>query len=295
MIHICQAAKPLLLKDPTLIELTGPVTVFGDIHGQYSDLLRWLDRVQMPPEQNFLFLGDYVDRGDNSIEVLCFLLCLKIKYPDRVFLLRGNHEISDVSYDYGFYDECRETIGKSIWHTFTDVFPCLPLAAVVNGSIFCVHGGLSPELETLDQIRRIKRPLDVRTSSMVRDILWGDPTKRVDVFEDNTDRGFGYFYGETAVKRFLERNGLNMICRGHEAEDKGFKIHFPQSAPVVTVFSAPNYCGDFENTAAVMHIDENSEYKFTFLCPMEQDAETASEPDYSELKKAGVKVELAVC
>ena len=294
--HLCQDAKRVLLNDPMLLELSGPVTIFGDIHGQYIDLLRWLDRVKMPPESKFLFLGDYVDRGDNSIEVMCLLLALKIKFPEHVFLLRGNHEISGISYDYGFYDECCEAMDESVWYSFKEIFDYLPIAAVVNGSIFCVHGGLSPELESLEQIRELKRPLNPDKSVLVSDLLWGDPTKRVEKFEDNTDRGHGYFFGEEAVKEFLQKMGLSMVCRGHEVMEKGFKIHFPETAPVATVFSAPNYCGDYDNTAAVMNVDGSGRYSFTFLCPMDQDNETISEPDETELRKELERqVELSLC
>lgn len=157
------------------------ILFLGDIHGQYTDLLRLFEYGGFPPEANYLFLGDYVDRGKQSLETICLLLAYKIKYPENFFLLRGNHECASINRIYGFYDECKlwnvinnffACINKhcfsgkrryniKLWKTFTDCFNCLPIAAIIDEKIFCCHGGLSPDLQGMEQIRRIMRPTDV--------------------------------------------------------------------------------------------------------------------------------------
>ncbi|KAH1020556.1 hypothetical protein HUJ04_010189 [Dendroctonus ponderosae] len=133
----------------------------GDIHGQYTDLLRLFEYGGFPPEANYLFLGDYVDRGKQSLETICLLLAYKIKYPENFFLLRGNHECASINRIYGFYDECKRRFNIKLWKTFTDCFNCLPIAAIIDEKIFCCHGGLSPDLQGMEQIRHIMRPTDV--------------------------------------------------------------------------------------------------------------------------------------
>ena len=150
-----------------LLDLDTPIRIIGDIHGQYHDLLRFFERGAFPPDANYLFLGDYVDPGKQSLETICLLFAYKIKYPDNFFLLRGNHECASISPIYGFYDERKRRYNIKLWKTFTDTFnclPCLPIAAILDGKIFCVHGGLSPHLKYLTQIDCIIRPIDVRAS-----------------------------------------------------------------------------------------------------------------------------------
>ena len=140
LILLCNEAINTLKKDETLLNLEAPITVFGDIHGQFYDLLKFMKCCGKPPETNLLFLGDYVDRGRNSIETFAYLLAMKVKYPDHVWLLRGNHETRDISQLYGFWNECTERYGPRLWERFVDVFSYLPLAAVISNRIFCVHG-----------------------------------------------------------------------------------------------------------------------------------------------------------
>ena len=139
--------------------------ICGDIHGQYYDLLRLFEYGGFPPEANYLFLGDYVDRGKQSLETICLLLAYKIKYPENFFILRGNHECASINRIYGFYDECKRRYNIKLWKTFTDCFNCLPIAAIIDEKIFTMHGGLSPDLNSMEQIRRVMRPTDVSQSS----------------------------------------------------------------------------------------------------------------------------------
>lgn len=138
--------------------------ICGDIHGQYYDLLRLFEYGGFPPEANYLFLGDYVDRGKQSLETICLLLAYKIKYPENFFILRGNHECASINRIYGFYDECKRRYNIKLWKTFTDCFNCLPIAAIIDEKIFTMHGGLSPDLNSMEQIRRVMRPTDVSTN-----------------------------------------------------------------------------------------------------------------------------------
>ncbi|KAJ3054928.1 Serine/threonine-protein phosphatase, partial [Rhizophlyctis rosea] len=128
---VCQKAREVFMEQPILLELNPPVNIVGDIHGQFDDLLRIFDMTGYPPNANYLFLGDYVDRGKQSLETILLLMCYKIKYPENFFILRGNHECASVNRVYGFYDECKRRCNLKVWKMFTDVFNCLPIAALV--------------------------------------------------------------------------------------------------------------------------------------------------------------------
>ena len=227
--------------------------LLGDVHGQYYDLLRIFEYGGFPPEANYLFLGDYIDRGKQSIETVCLLLCYKIKYPENFFLLRGNHECAQINRIYGFYDECKRRYSIRLWRVFSDVFNCLPVAALIDEKIFCMHGGLSPELKNLDQIKNIMRPTDVPDQGLLCDLLWSDPERGVDRYGDN-DRGVSFTFGERVVRDFNEKHDLDLICRAHQVVEDGYE--FFQRRQLVTLFSAPNYCGEFDNSGAMMSVDE---------------------------------------
>ena len=186
----------------------------GDVHGQYYDLLRIFEYGGFPPEANYLFLGDYIDRGKQSIETVVLLLCYKIKYPENFFLLRGNHECAQINRIYGFYDECKRRYSIRLWKVFSDVFNCLPVAALIDEKIFCMHGGLSPELRNLEQIKNIMRPTDVPDTGLLCDLLWSDPERGVEEYGDN-DRGVSFTFGENVVRKFNTKHDLDLICRAH--------------------------------------------------------------------------------
>lgn len=173
---LCQRIRPLLLQQPMLLELEAPIKICGDVHGQFTDLLRLFEYGGFPPSSNYLFLGDYVDRGKQSIETICLLLSYKIKYPENFFILRGNHESAGINRIYGFYDECKRRYSIKLWKIFSDCFNCFPVSAVVDEKILCMHGGLSPELnEGLFQIADLPRPCDVPDVGLMCDLLWSDP------------------------------------------------------------------------------------------------------------------------
>ncbi|KAF9972193.1 serine/threonine protein phosphatase Pzh1 [Actinomortierella ambigua] len=264
---ICQQAREIFLAQPTLLELNAPVKIVGDIHGQYTDLLRLFEMCGFPPSANFLFLGDYVDRGRMSLETILLLFCYKIKYPENFFLLRGNHECANVTRVYGFYDECKRRSSLKMWKAFINVFNCLPLAAIVANKIFCVHGGLSPSLGTMDDIRALRRPTDVPDYGLLNDLLWSDPSDTAVDWEDN-ERGVSYCFGKSIIQRFLIKHDFDLVCRAHMVVEDGYE--FFNERTLVTVFSAPNYCGEFDNFGAVMRVSEELLCSFELLKPIDQ-------------------------
>ncbi|KAI9031875.1 Metallo-dependent phosphatase-like protein [Phycomyces nitens] len=261
---ICRTAMEIFLSQPSLLELSPPVKVVGDTHGQYTDLIRLFEMGGFPPSSNYLFLGDYVDRGKQSLETMLLLLCYKIKYPENFFLLRGNHECANVTKVYGFYDECKRRLSPKMWRTFIDVFNTLPIAGLVAGKIFCVHGGLSPSLHNMDEIRSIQRPTDVPDYGLLNDLLWADPSDITVDWEDN-ERGVSYCFGKKVINEFLAKFDLDLVCRAHMVVEDGYE--FFNDRTLVTVFSAPNYCGEFDNFGAIMSVSEELLCSFELLTP----------------------------
>ncbi|ETK95884.1 hypothetical protein F441_01304 [Phytophthora nicotianae CJ01A1] len=257
--------------------------VFGDIHGQFYDLMQLMDAVGIADlaerDVQLVFMGDYVDRGAFSCEVMLYLLLLKIRFSDKVVLLRGNHECESISSFYGFRNECRVKYGISAYYHFLSCFQSMPVAATLStsrGKVFCVHGGLSPELKTIEDIQMMDRRREIPTTGLLCDLLWSDPktphsremATDVDtqpVWESNQARGCSYYFNAAAVFEFLTNNKLLSMLRAHEYEDEGFTFHFNSEEyqkldtredksmpPLLTVFSAPNYCDSYGNTAAYL-------------------------------------------
>ncbi|KAI5170622.1 serine/threonine-protein phosphatase PP1 catalytic subunit [Nematocida sp. LUAm3] len=264
--YLCSKSREVFMSQPMLLEIEAPVKICGDIHGQYKDLLRIFKCGGMPPQSNYLFLGDYVDRGKQSLETISLLLAYKIKYPDNFFLLRGNHECAGINRIYGFYDECKSRYTFGIWKKFTETFNCMPVAALVDGKIFCMHGGLSPDLHSFNQIRSIHRPTDIPDSGLLCDLLWSDPDRGVSKWGEN-DRGVSFTFGAKVVEEFLRKHDLDLICRAHQVVEDGYEFFAGQR--LVTVFSAPNYCGEFDNSGAIMEVDENLVCSFRVLKPLD--------------------------
>eukprot|EP00933_Yihiella_yeosuensis_P060955 TRINITY_DN63764_c0_g1_i1.p1 TRINITY_DN63764_c0_g1~~TRINITY_DN63764_c0_g1_i1.p1 ORF type:complete len:301 (-),score=34.17 TRINITY_DN63764_c0_g1_i1:61-963(-) len=262
---LCILSRDVFMDQPILLELGCPLKICGDVHGQYQDLLKLFETGGFPPEANYLFLGDYVDRGKQSLETICCLLSYKVKYPENFFLLRGNHECASINRIYGFYDECKRRYSIRLWKTFTDCFNCLPVSAVVEDKMLCMHGGLSPELSQLEQINRVVRPTDVPDTGLLCDLLWSDPEKEISGWGEN-DRGVSFTFGPDVVHGFLRKHGLDLVCRAHQVVEDGYEF-FARRA-LVTLFSAPNYCGEFDNSAAVMTVDENLRCAFQILRPV---------------------------
>ncbi|CRH03993.1 serine/threonine protein phosphatase PP1, putative [Plasmodium relictum] len=264
---LCLSSREIFLNQPILLELEAPIKICGDIHGQFYDLLRLFEYGGFPPDANYLFLGDYVDRGKQSLETICLLLAYKIKYPENFFLLRGNHECASINRIYGFYDECKRRYSVKLWKTFIDCFNCLPVAAIIDEKIFCMHGGLSPELNNMEQIRKITRPTDVPDNGLLCDLLWSDPEKEINGWGEN-DRGVSFTFGQDVVHNFLRKHELDLICRAHQVVEDGYE--FFAKRQLVTLFSAPNYCGEFDNAGAMMSVDETLMCSFQILKPVEK-------------------------
>jgi len=261
---LIEKSRELFISQPVLLDLEAPLKIVGDIHGQYYDLLRLFEYGGFPPEANYLFLGDYVDRGPNGLETICLLLAYKIKYPENFFMLRGNHECGSINRIYGFYDECRERYNLKIWKAFNDCFNCLPLGAIIEDKILCIHGGLSPDLRSLEQIRRIVRPTDIPDTGLLCDLVWADPDADVQGWGEN-DRGVSFTFGADVVENFLKRHEFDLIVRAHQVVEDGYE--FFAKRQLVTVFSAPNYCGEFDNAGAMMSVDDTLMCSFQILRP----------------------------
>ncbi|KAJ7648767.1 Metallo-dependent phosphatase-like protein [Mycena polygramma] len=266
-LYIIEKATEVLRSEPNMLALEGPVTICGDIHGQYYDLMKLFEIGGNPVDTPYLFLGDYVDRGYFSIECVLYLWALKIWYPTSIFLLRGNHECRHLTDYFTFKLECKHKYSERIYDACTESFCSLPLAAVLNKQFLCIHGGLSPEFNTLDDLRSIDRFREPPTQGLMCDILWSDPAedfgteKTSDSFLHNHVRGCSYFFTYQAACNFLERNNLLSIIRAHEAQDSGYRMYrktkttgFPS---VMTIFSAPNYLDVYNNKAAVIKYENN--------------------------------------
>lgn len=254
--ELCNLAKETVIKEPNCLRVRAPVKVVGDIHGQFFDLKELFTIGGQVPDVNYLFMGDYVDRGYNSVETFLLLIALKVRYPSRISLIRGNHETREITQVYGFYDEVKRKYHGSpqVWNMCTEVFDCLSLCAVVEGRIFCVHGGLSPSIESIDQISPIDRRKDVYADDgPMCDLLWSDPDESNPGWNYGP-RGSGYLFGIDPVRKFNTKNRLDLICRSHQLVMEGYKKIFDDM--LVTVWSAPNYCYRCGNSASILEIDE---------------------------------------
>ena len=263
---LIEKSLPIIREQKMLVELEAPLHVCGDIHGQYYDLLRIFEHCGSPDDFNYLFLGDYVDRGKQSLETICLLLCYKIKYPEKVTLLRGNHESSVTNRIYGFYDECKRRYNVKLWKAFTELFNFLPVAALIDDKILCMHGGLSPDLKSLQNIKDIQRPTEIPDNGLLCDLLWSDPDKEAVDYDEN-DRGVSVIFGEKVVMDFNKKNDLDLIIRAHQVVDDGYE--FFANRQLITIFSAPNYCGEFDNSAGIMIIDDSLTCSLKVLRPVE--------------------------
>ena len=231
MKQLCELVKELLMEESNIQPVQSPVTVCGDIHGQFHDLLELFRTAGGLPsddnQTNFIFLGDYVDRGYFSLETFTLLMVLKVKYPHRITLVRGNHESRQITQVYGFYEECLTKYGSTtVWKYCCQVFDFLTLAAIIDGKILCVHGGLSPEIRMLDQIRVLSRAQEVPHEGGFCDLVWSDP--------DNIDtwavspRGAGWLFGSKVSREFNHINNLQLIARAHQLVMEGFRYHFKE-------------------------------------------------------------------
>lgn len=265
---LCHSAIDILQLQQPLLILNSPVYVIGDIHGNIFDLIRIFNIAHPPPSSRFLFLGDYVDRGQFSIEVLALLFAFQVAYPEHIYLLRGNHEFECVNTFYGFKDECSKQYGeKDIYSEFNEVFNYMPLAAIVNKSIFCVHGGLSPQLMSMDQISNLVRPIKSYELEFVADLVWSDPSDENE-FYIRSNRGSGVTFGKSAVHEFLENFNLKTIIRAHQCIQSG--IGRFDGHNVYTVFSCSNYAEACQNRCGIVFLNDENQIQAFSLPPLDQ-------------------------
>lgn len=305
------------MKESNVVHIAAPVTVVGDIHGQFFDMIEIFKIGGFCPDTNYLFLGelslevlacspccfssskianapyrpgDYVDRGLFSVETISLLVCLKLRYPSRVHLIRGNHESRGVTQSYGFYTECNRKYGNAnVWHYFTDMFDFLTLSVVINNQIFCVHGGLSPSIHSIDQIKIIDRFREIPHEGPMADLVWSDPDPERDEFS-LSPRGAGYTFGAQVVKKFLDVNKMNHILRAHQLCQEGYQVLYDDR--LSTVWSAPNYCYRCGNMASVLEVSDQGERFFNvFDAAPENDLHRGEQQNQPSQDGQGVVVE----
>lgn len=261
---ILYLARPIFMSQPMLVKVEAPVNVCGDIHGQITDLVEIFSSGGLPPDSRYLFLGDYVDRGKFGTEVISALLGLKVLYPTNIFILRGNHETESICRMYGFFDEVKRRFSVKLFKEFTDVFNCLPISALIEQVALCMHGGLSPELNSLKQIESIPRPLIVGDQGLACDLLWSDPEEGGGWMP--SDRGVSFTFGEDIVRKACKDLGIDVVFRAHQVIDNGYS--FFAGRQLVTIFSASNYCGEFTNNGAMLIMDKDYRCKFQLFKPL---------------------------
>ncbi|OHT02694.1 hypothetical protein TRFO_30136 [Tritrichomonas foetus] len=253
LIDLARKATLFFSKEPIVNTIFGEIIIVGDLHGHFFDLARILNRFGYPPHKKYLFLGDTIDRGQFSLETITLIYLLKVQFPDNIYFVRGNHEFRSIAESCGFYNEIVGIYGResasSIFDEFVNSFSQIPLAALINDEYFCVHGGIGPHLETISQIDSIPRPLNELYGGLADSLLWSDPSDNIERFEAST-RGRGFMFGKKAIEKFISNNKLKLIIRGHQPVQEGVKYQL--NGKIVTVFSASNYCGTENNTAAVM-------------------------------------------
>ena len=266
VIELTNLFRDIIKNEPNIVKLNDPVTIVGDLHGQYYDLLKWLEVGGNPENTKSLFLGDYVDRGSFSIEIVLLLMALKINFKNTIVMLRGNHECRQMTTNFNFKKECEVKYDAEIYNLFMETFDCLPLSCSINEKFISLHGGLSPDLKKIEDISIISRFQEPPKNGLMCDILWSDPIEKDEdaknvLYMPNSARNCSYIFGAKATKPFLEKNKFLSIVRAHETQLEGFKMHkwnkdidFPS---VITIFSAPNYCDVYGNKAAIIKINNN--------------------------------------
>lgn len=256
--------------EPSVLTLSGAFCVVGDLHGDLDSLLRIFGRVGYPPHSSYVFLGDYVDRGDFSCEVVLFLYALKVMFPSHVYLLRGNHEFAEMSAMYGFQKECQAKLSERIFQEICDTFDTLPIVAVI-GQNLCVHGGIAEGIKSRDDLYAISKPQqgvpDFEGFEKEMDLLWSDPEFDADGFEVSP-RGLGHIFGYDEVTQFLSDCNMTRLIRAHQACFNGYNWIFEENGPVLTVFSSCDYTGIMNDAAVVRVSSETNDYEIIAFRPL---------------------------
>ncbi|VDN91264.1 unnamed protein product [Brugia pahangi] len=294
--QLCDLAMNSFAKQKSLLRIgieMLPITICADTHGQFRDVRCILSTCGNPSSRTYLFLGDYVDRGSQGIETVTMLMCFKIKYPTRVYMLRGNHEDANTTLIYGFYDECINRFpndeGELLWHIFMMVFNMMPLSAIVGDRVLCMHGGISPHLSDITMIENIPRPSIVPPYGLMCDILWSDPDDRYPGWALSA-RGISFTFSSKVIKEFCETNNIDLIVRGHQLTADMFKGGYKYFAGgrLVTIFSAPNYL-NMKNDSCVLHISRKFKCHFTIFRPIFPGANGAQNGKDTETQAAPIE------
>ncbi|CCW66967.1 unnamed protein product [Phytomonas sp. Hart1] len=293
-ISLSTQAAILLRKEQNTLMLQGPVTVIGDIQGQFYDLVKIFSFNGKLADSQYLFLGNYIGGGGYSCECILFLFAAKLAYPNSIFLLRGNHESRMMASILGFELECSKKYSAKVFNSVMVACQYLPLSAVVSERYFCVHGGLSPDISSIEDINFIHRFREVPTKGAMCDLLWSDPYWDVEnpssagdgqtdyykpgagvfdrnpIFYENERRGVSFLFNFACVRHFTSVNKILCIVRSHEAQNEGYKLYRPHPNTnfpcMLSLFSAPNYCGTFDNKGAFAHLTENNVSIRQFFC-----------------------------
>jgi len=295
IVHLIQAVSKQFVKESPLLTLSGPFIVVGDLHGNIEFLVRLFQTLHYPTagsnslqtsissvssaensaesdasnDPKYLFLGDYVDRGKNSIEVLLLLYALKIRFPTHIYLLRGNHETKQFKRDSSFRTDCLHYLNRKIYKLFLHSFSYMPLCAVVN-NVLCLHGGISPLIFNLEDIRSISMPLVDLNGTSAADILWSDPDSTVDYYQDSP-RGLGYLFGQDPLGVFLEDNNLKALIRGHQFCHSGYSWAFGPDSDCLTISSSTDYNGT-GSSAAVALIAKDGSISIQTFAPLSSES-----------------------
>jgi predicted phosphodiesterase len=255
---LCNDAEEIFKSEPLMLHIEAPIVIVGDLHGHFLDLIRILKLKQCPPYTKYLFLGDYVDKGEFSTETISLILLLKVFYPNHVYAIRGNHEFQEIFKNGGFACELIKLYeSPDPVEYISKTFSQMPIACDIDGFIFCCHGGIGPAINVVEQLSSIPRPIDNFNNSIVNDLLWSDPSTVCETY-DKSSRGGGHLFGQTALNMFLSQNMYSLLIRGHQVVD-GCK--FELSHKVVTVFSASSYYGTDSNCAGIIHVKRGHKYE----------------------------------
>ncbi|PAA52716.1 hypothetical protein BOX15_Mlig023621g1 [Macrostomum lignano] len=315
-LSVCHMAVEAMRSTDICIHIKTPINIVGDLHGQFHDLLRIFDALGQPPESRFLFLGDYIDRGKYSLEVMTLLFVLMLLYPNSVYLLRGNHETANICCRYGFKDEIGMRFIKAQAHKvlggFVRTFQWMSMCAIIDGQIFCCHGGISPsymlqpfnlrggQQANVQALNESKKPVEPSRPSVLCDIIWADPMSGVmnvqfsPTSESLTEakwlpnkRGCSFMFSGVALEEVMRMFQTQMLIRGHQVAQNGFLTHHNRRC--VTVFSAPGYCGVYNNACSILQVDrmvDNNRHpgSFFIIRPTHRDAAAINNLFWTELR-----------
>lgn len=267
--QLMKVTNERLKAQPGLLKLEGDYAVVGDIHGNFKDLVRILRRCGNPEDTKYLFLGDYVDRGEYSLEVLELLFALTVIYPDNIYLLRGNHEFEEVNTQYGFKKEFIDLYeDEELYKQVITCFSYLPLAARINRTTFCVHGGISERIDNINEINSIPRPFETYGPSVpmlaAADMMWGDPDVNIEFYR-KSERGGGNCYGCLAIEAFLTANKLSRVVRGHQMVNG---VEMLMKSMLITVFSSSNYKPVLPNDMGVLIVTSDQKIQPIIMPPI---------------------------